>query len=137
MRPVPKRLSFRELLDTPLYELPDRPLRPVRVAVLDSGIDASHETLKGRVVVSTGFDKDEEGTVVSKSLPRGVKNDLSGHGTGVASVIAAISPNARIMDFRVLDANARGWGEVVLDGLECAIRGPAEIINVSIAISKD
>lgn len=112
------------------------PLRPVRVAVLDSGVDASHEALKGRVVGATAWNYGVGGVSPAKALRRTANNDLCGHGTGVASIIAAMAPNARIEDYRVLGADNLGLGRVVLDGLEAALEGDAEVINISIAIGK-
>ena len=111
-------------------------LRPVRVAVLDSGVDASHEALNGRVVRAEAWDYNAEGVSPAKAIRHRVNNDLCGHGTGVASIIVAMAPNAWLEDYRVLDSNNRGFGRIVLDGLEAALESDAEIINVSIAIGK-
>lgn len=130
-------VSFRELLDIPPWELRARTLRPVRVAVLDTGIDATHEALRGRIVRAAAWRKDGEGNIVSTPLSRQENNDPSGHGTGVAGVVAAIAPCAEIEDMRVLDADNGGFGSVVLAGLRAAIQGDAEVINVSVAFEKN
>ncbi|MBQ6924402.1 MAG: S8 family serine peptidase [Kiritimatiellae bacterium] len=137
MRHLKDTVPFRELLDIPLWDLAGRTLRPVRVAVLDSGIDASHEALRGRIVAAEAIDGGGGEKIAVRPLRRSANNDLCGHGTGVASVIAALASNARIADYRVLDAGNTGWGDAVLTGLERALESDAEVINVSIAISKD
>ena len=117
-------LPVDRLLTTPFPRLGEGPLRPVKVAVLDTGIDATHPALRGRVVGVDG-----------KRLK--ANNDPSGHGTAVASIVAAIAPNARIVDYRVLDADNRGYGASVVDGLAAAVESDADIINLSVSIRKD
>ena len=128
---------FRDLIGAPPWELAALPLRRVKVAVLDSGIDGSHEALRGRVFRATAWKKAPDGTPCPEPLAPRANNDPAGHGTGVAGVIAAMAPNARIEDVRVLDADAAGFGSVVLAGLRAAVEGDAEVINVSIAIEKN
>src|SRR5687767_13629695 len=72
------------------------PLRPVVVAVVDSGVQADIPALAGRVLA--GWDAVDGGTA---------SDDPYSHGTAVASVIAArgaiegIAPNALILPIRV------------------------------------
>ena len=130
-------LSFEDILAIPLPELARQNLQSVKVAVLDTGVDASHEALKGRVVEAYGYTKLSDGSFESLALQKGSNNDPSGHGTGVAAVVAGIAPNSKIADYRVLDADNGGSGALVLRGLEDAVNSDAEIINVSIAFRKD
>lgn len=130
-------ISFAELLSIPLPELTSRALRPVKVAVLDTGIDGAHEILKGRVDRAFGYHRANGDEIAAYSLKCGDNNDPSGHGTGVAGIVCALAPNAVLSDYRVLDPDNGGCGKVVLQGLSDAIRSDAEIINVSIAFRKD
>ena len=129
-------VSFSDIFALPLHELSARNPRPVRVAVLDTGIDASHEALSGRVARAVGYRR-ANGECVSVKLNRRANNDSSGHGTGAAAIIAALAPNARLLDYRVLDAENCGYGGTVLQGLRDAIDSDAEVINVSVAFAKD
>lgn len=129
-------LSFSDILAIPLYRLAEKSLKPVKVAVLDTGIDARHEALVGRVVRSVGYRR-ENGEAAAVKLNRRANNDPSGHGTGAAAIIAALAPNARLIDYRVLDADNGGYGGTVLQGLRDAIDSDSEIINVSVAFTKD
>lgn len=129
-------LSFSDILTLPLYRLAEKNPRPVKVAVLDTGIDARHEALAGRVVRSVGYRR-EDGESTAVALSRRANNDPSGHGTGAAAIIAALAPNARLVDYRVLDVGSGGYGSTVLQGLRDAIDSDAEVINVSVAFAKD
>ena len=130
-------ISFAELLSIPLPELTNRALRPVKVAVLDTGIDASHEVLKGKVIRAFGYRRDESGTIETLNLRKTVNNDPSGHGTGAAAIIGTLAPNARFLDYRVLDADNGGYGSTVVRGLEEAVESDADIINMSVAYRKN
>ncbi len=57
-------------------------LKPVRVAVIDSGVDAGHPELKGRIVEA-------------RSFVGGTTADAMGHGTFIAGEIAAWTDNGR------------------------------------------
>ena len=129
-------LTFPDILSTPLYRLSEKNPKLVKVAVLDTGIDARHEALAGRVVRSVGYRR-ENGASIAVTLNRRTNNDPSGHGTGAAAIIAALAPNARLIDYRVLDADNGGYGSTVLQGLRDAIDSDAQIINVSVAFTKD
>lgn len=128
--------SLGELMQVPFWELAAKATRPVKVAVLDTGVDATHETLRGKVVRAVDYAADESGRVTSSRLAAG-NHDISGHGTGVASIVSSLAPNARLIDCRVLTSGRGGQGELVLAGLEEAIEGDAEIVNLSIAFKKD
>lgn len=72
----------------------------VRVGIIDSGIDAEHPDLKGKIVLSRDFTKD------------GHTNDRNGHGTHVAGTIAGgdssgtqigVAPGAELLIAKVFD----------------------------------
>ena len=72
----------------------------VRVAVVDSGIDAGHSALDGCVDVDGGIEirATEDGT----EEVSGPHDDAYGHGTACAGIIHSIAPEARITSVRVL-----------------------------------
>jgi subtilisin family serine protease len=106
--------------------------KKITVAVLDTGVDASHEDLAGQVL--KGFDV-LEGT-------SGARTDPHGHGTQVAGMVAAIAgngigirgaaPHVRILPVRVLDSNGRGTGSDVAAGIDWAVDAGADVINLSL-----
>ena len=119
-------------LKTNLADLAQKPLEPVAVAVIDSGIDATHPDLAGKVLESYVVEKVEaEWQIIKKNVPE--NTDLYGHGTAVASIICKIAPNARLIDIRVLDAQNLGTGDALLAGFRHAVERKIRIINMSLA----
>ncbi|MBQ6795018.1 MAG: S8 family serine peptidase, partial [Clostridia bacterium] len=130
-------------LETALANL-ETPLTPadcatVRVAVIDSGIDGTHEDLKGRVI--DGYDAVNK-VAISKDENSDISNDS--HGTKVAGLIGAASDNAigvagmawtfpvELMPVRVLDNNNNGKMADVITAIYWAVdEGEADIINIS------
>jgi type VII secretion-associated serine protease mycosin len=102
------------------------------VAVVDSGVQADHEDLRGSVL--PGWD-------VLDNRP-GATTDASGHGTHVAGILAAVAgngrgiaggaPGARILPVRVLDADGSGAMSDVAKGIVWAVDHGADVINLSL-----
>jgi subtilisin family serine protease len=121
-----------EVLALSWEELARRELAPVEVAILDSGIDATHPALLGRVVEAYHVTRtDEREEVVA--LPANADNDLFGHGTAVASIVGRIAPNARLCDMRVLGRDNTGGEEVLCAGLRHAVVKGWPVLNLSLA----
>ena len=115
---------------------PEEPsLYPVRVAIVDSGIDGGHPEFQGKIVKSRSF-------VGGSALV-----DTAGHGTFVAGEIAAqmdndegiagIAPSAELLIAKVVNAE----GEVPLRAEVNAIRWAADngarVINLSLGGVRD
>jgi hypothetical protein len=125
-------VSLQEALDTKLSSLRERELSPVGVAILDTGIDSSHPDLRERVV--RAFEVERAGRrfrVAPRHRP--ANNDRFGHGTGVSSVVAAIAPNARLVDIQVAGADKVGNGDALLAGLGFALECGFPLLNMSLA----
>jgi len=118
-----------------LRELASSELAPVEVAILDSGIDASHPDLAGKVIKSFAVEM-VDGKPQSRETTLGENNDAYGHGTGVASIISRIAPNARLVDIRVLGSDNRGSGTALVEGLKIAVKIDARVVNMSLAASQ-
>jgi subtilisin family serine protease len=71
----------------------------VRIAVLDSGIQVAHPGLQGLRLIDDLAFKSDGNTV---QVEPGVGTDVNGHGTGIAGIIRALAPDAKIGSFRVL-----------------------------------
>ncbi|WP_244181988.1 type VII secretion-associated serine protease mycosin [Streptomyces curacoi] len=107
----------------------------VTVAVVDSGVDGSHPDLTGQVLQGKDF-----------TGGGNAQEDVAGHGTGMASLIAGhghgagnnagmvgLAPKAKILPLRVLqnkddDFEDDTWGEAV----RYAVDNGAKVINLSL-----
>lgn len=108
----------------------------IRVAVIDTGVDASHPLLAGKVLPGYDFvdgdlDAGEVGTV----------NDAGfGHGTHVAGIVLTTAPDARILPLRVLDPSGMGTTWALAQAILFAIDPDgdpstddgAQVINLSL-----
>lgn len=117
---------------TALQELQSHQLEPVTVAVVDSGVDATHPELLGRITSAVAIEENE-GAIVTISGDARANADVYGHGTAVASIVTRISPNALILDIRVLNRTNACSGDVLLAGLAHAVEARARVINMSLA----
>ena len=89
----------------------------VRVAVLDTGVDASHPLLAGRLLPGYDF-VDGDTDPAEGGSPA---NGAWGHGTHVAGLVALVAPGAKIMPLRVLDADGVGNAWVLAEALLYAL----------------
>ncbi|HET9614501.1 MAG TPA: S8 family serine peptidase [Candidatus Limnocylindrales bacterium] len=101
----------------------------VTVAVIDSGIEASHPAVGGAVVESVRIELDGEDPVIVSDEPV----DAVGHGTACAGIIHALAPRATLVSIRVLGPDNRGKGLAFAAGLGWAIERGAGIVNLSLS----
>jgi subtilisin family serine protease len=106
----------------------------VTIAVLDTGIDATHPNFEGKLVPGYDFvDNDADPTEVGS-----LRTDrVFGHGTHVAGLIALTAPDAKIMPLRVLDRDGVGDLWRVKDALVWAANHGATIVNMSFGYPAD
>jgi len=118
----------------------------ITVAVLDSGVDGNHPQLAGRVLPGRDF-------LYTKGGP--ANRDCVGHGTAVASIIAArgaegtgfrgMAPDARILPMAVSEKQGDGnksQGRAVTpaefaNAVRVAVADGAKVINVSAVFDAD
>jgi subtilisin family serine protease len=103
----------------------------VTVAVLDTGVDATHPDLKERIGAQKNFSGSPD-TV-----------DRVGHGTHVASIVAGsgarsggkykgVAPGARIISGKVLDDSGTGNASDIIAGMQWAVAQGAKVVNLSL-----
>ena len=96
------------------------PAGTVEVAILDTGVDASHPDLAGK-------------------LAGGATTDPHGHGTWMAGIVAAATNNGigiagvgydgvSVLPIAVLDADGTGYDAAIIDGLAAATAAGADVV---------
>lgn len=106
-----------------------KPVRKAKIAILDTGIDGSHEDLK-EVFVSSGAQHDR---------------DVIGHGTHCAGIAAAVTNNGvgigsfagnrdwvQITSIKVLNDLGAGTQQSILAGIAAAADQGADVISMSL-----
>jgi subtilisin len=111
--------------------------RGVRVAVVDTGIDADHPALEGCVRDGIAVEYDEQAENYVRIEPDRPLRDLSGHGTACAGIIHSLAPEAEIYSVRVLGRNMRGKAYQFAGGLRWAIDNGMRVINLSLSTSRE
>ncbi len=108
--------------------------RGARVAIIDSGVEAAHPAVGGRLVESVAVERRGEDWDVVPTAPV----DVVGHGTACAGIIHALAPEAEIVSIRVLGADNRGNGGAFATGIQWAIEASgASVANLSLSSRSD
>ena len=97
--------------------------RPIRIAIIDSGVHASHPHVSG---VSGGIGIDSAGQLHDDYI------DRLGHGTAVAAVIREKAPAAEILIAKVFDRELAASGQALVAACEWAVRERADLVNLSL-----
>jgi serine protease AprX len=94
--------SLLNLTNPPLYG------KNMTIALIDTGIRETHVKVAGHIALSMNFTSD-------------TMEDGYDHGTGTASIIAELAPQANILNFKVLDNTGSGSEEEVALGIDQCI----------------
>jgi subtilisin family serine protease len=104
----------------------------VRVAVIDSGIDADHPMLKSRVAGYVAIS--EQGDQLDFNTEP--HTDVYGHGTACAGIIGELAPDCELYSVRVLGQRLSGRGTVFAAGLKWAIENKMNVCNLSLGTTR-
>jgi len=102
----------------------------INIAILDTGVDIDHPDLAGKVIANVNFSSSS------------TTDDIHGHGTHVAGIVAANTNNgigvtgvgydSTIMNVKVLGDNGSGFYSSLATGIVWAADNGAEIISLSL-----
>ncbi|MEV7417798.1 S8 family serine peptidase [Streptomyces sp. NPDC089919] len=103
----------------------------VKIAVLDTGVDAKHPDLAGKILAQKNFSTAADAA------------DHFGHGTHVASIAAGtgaasggkfkgVAPGAALLSGKVLDDDGFGDDSGILAGMQWAVDQGADVVNLSL-----
>ncbi len=107
----------------------------IRVGILDTGVDAEHPDLKGKVVKWAEFDK--FGKEVADSKP----HDSDRHGTHCCGIVAGgnasgqwigVAPEAELAVALVLNGEAAGTDAQILAGIDWLVEQNVHVVNMSL-----
>ncbi|MFF5287461.1 S8 family serine peptidase [Streptomyces sp. NPDC013171] len=102
-----------------------------RVAVLDTGADAEHPDLKGRIAASRNFTDSAS------------EADRQGHGTHTISTVGGtgaasggrkkgVAPGAELLNGKVLNDSGAGATSWIIAGMEWAVAQGADVVSMSL-----
>ena len=109
--------------------------KAVKIGVLDTGIDYTHEDLKGNYRGGYNFVGNNQNTI-----------DDNGHGTHVAGIIAAedndvgvvgVAPQAYLYSVKVLAFDSTGSTSDIVSGLEWSVDNGMKVVNMSLGSDDD
>ncbi|MEU0371955.1 S8 family serine peptidase [Streptomyces sp. NPDC006283] len=102
-----------------------------KVAVLDTGVDAEHPDLKGRVAAAENFTDSE------------TPDDRQGHGTHTISTVGGsgaasdgrnkgVAPGAQLLSGKVLNDSGSGAASWIIAGMQWAVDQKADVVSMSL-----
>jgi len=100
----------------------------VKVAIVDSGVDADHPVIDGRVAGYMAISVSPEGELVYDDSPH---EDMSGHGTACAGLVLGIAPECELYSVRVMGRKG-GKGSALVAGLHWVIENGMQAANLSL-----
>ncbi|MFE4958511.1 S8 family serine peptidase [Streptomyces sp. NPDC056653] len=102
-----------------------------KVAVLDTGVDADHPDLKGRITASNNFTDSPDAS------------DHQGHGTHTTSTVGGsgaasdgrkrgVAPGADLLNGKVLNDSGSGATSWIIAGMQWAVEQHADVVSMSL-----
>lgn len=129
----PQRQWYLDRIQVPIID--DIALPPVRVAIIDTGIDTTHPDLAGQIIETIDI------------FAATTMYDGQGHGTHTAGIIVAkpnpqthtrgICVTCQIIAIKAINDDGYGSDVTVAQGINDAVDAGATVINLSIGSSND
>ncbi|MEV4266898.1 S8 family serine peptidase [Kribbella sp. NPDC049584] len=104
----------------------------VEVAVLDTGVDATHPDLAGKVKESVDFSGSPSGTVDHFGHGTHVAATIAGTGAGAGGTRKGVAPKADLLVGKVLGDDGYGYDSWIIAGMEWAAAEGAKVVNMSL-----
>lgn len=111
--------------------------KTVRVAVIDSGIEADHPAIGGMVRGAVVVEYDARTKTQVRYVEDKECQDMFGHGTACAGIIHSIAPDAELYSVRVLGRDLTGRAMQFAGGLRWAIENGIQVVNLSLSTSRE
>lgn len=102
----------------------------VRVAIIDTGVDADHPWVGGKLAASYGVKLFDSGQVDIQSCD---PLDVCGHGTAAAGQTHRIAPGADLVSVRVLSESREGSSEALVSALQWVATQKIDVVNMSLS----
>ena len=100
---------------------------PIRIAIVDSGIDEAHSGvnhISGGVCIQVS----NAGEIVFSNE----HSDCAGHGTACAGIICKKAPNAELFSVRIFDASLTADGRALIAAIQWCIDNKMDVVNLSL-----
>ncbi|GAA3568977.1 S8 family peptidase [Kribbella ginsengisoli] len=104
----------------------------VKVAVLDTGIDANHPDLQGKVKEAEDFSGSPTGPADHFGHGTHVAATIAGTGMGAGGTRKGVAPKADLLIGKVLGDDGYGYDSSIIAGMEWAAASGAKVVNMSL-----
>lgn len=112
------------------------------VALLDTGVEAEHEVLSS-MILANGYnfvDGNADTSDVGNDIDDdddGFVDELVGHGTFMAGIIAMIAPDANLLIVKILDSDGKSGSFRIAQGIYYAVDQGVDVISLSLAMDDE
>ncbi|MFN8016705.1 MAG: S8 family serine peptidase [Acidimicrobiales bacterium] len=107
----------------------------VKVAIVDSGIDAEHPDVRG--VAGGAVPEADRDAPDGVRIVEGPHDDVFGHGTACAGIVRELAPGVELYSVRVLGRRLTGRAYVFARGLEWCLEHGIQVVNLSLSTSNE
>jgi subtilisin family serine protease len=104
----------------------------VQVAVLDTGVDAQHPDLVGKVKEARDFSGSATGPADHFGHGTHVAATIAGTGAGAGGTRKGVAPKAELLVGKVLADDGWGYDSWIIAGMEWAAAEGAKVVNMSL-----